>query len=41
MFVQEHQRDWDEFLPLLMMAYRSSVHDTTKRSPINLMLGEE
>ena len=41
MFVQDHQRDWDEFIPLLMMAYRSSIHDTTKCSPAKLMLGRE
>ena len=28
-FVSEHQRDWDHHLQLLMMAYRTSVHDTT------------
>ena len=41
MFVQDHQRDWGEFIPLLMMAYRSSNHDTTKSSPAKLMLGRE
>ena len=41
MFVQDHQRDWDEFIPLLMMAYHSSNHDTTKCSPAKLMLGRE
>ena len=40
-FVQDHQRDWDEFIPLLMMAYCSSIHDTTKCSPAKLMLGRE
>ena len=40
-FVQDHQRDWDEFIPLLMMAYRSSIYDTTKCSPAKLMLGRE
>jgi hypothetical protein len=27
-FVSKNQKDWDRYLPYLMMAYRSSVHDT-------------
>jgi hypothetical protein len=27
-FVSKNQKDWDLYLPYLMMAYRSSVHDT-------------
>ena len=41
MFIQDHQRNWDEFIAPLMMAYRSSIHDTTKCSPAKLMLGRE
>ena len=41
MFVQDHQRDWDDFIPVLMMAYRSSIHDTTKCTPAKLMLRHE
>ena len=41
MFVQDHHRDWDEFIPPLMMAHRSLIHDTTKCSPAKLMLGRE
>ncbi len=33
MFVQQHQRDWDECIPTLMLAYRSAVHNTTQSSP--------
>lgn len=28
-FVDANQRDWDVHVPLLLMAYRLSVHDTT------------
>ncbi|KAJ8949012.1 hypothetical protein NQ318_005186 [Aromia moschata] len=27
--VSDHQRNWDQFLHLFLLAYRSSVHDTT------------
>jgi hypothetical protein len=26
--VASHQRDWDERLPLFLLAYRASTHDT-------------
>ena len=35
------QRDWDQKLPLLMLAYRSSEHDSTGYSPSQMMLGRE
>nr|XP_006813377.1 PREDICTED: gypsy retrotransposon integrase-like protein 1-like [Saccoglossus kowalevskii] len=28
-----HQRDWDQYLPYVSMAYRSSVHASTGESP--------
>lgn len=37
----EHQRDWDTHLPLVLMAYRSAVQDSTACSPALLMLGRE
>ena len=40
-FVQDHQRDWDRQLPLLLMSYRSAVHETTKFTPAMLMFGRE
>ena len=40
-FVSDNQTDWDEHLPLLMMAYRSAEHDTTGFSPSELMLGRQ
>ncbi|CAG2221977.1 unnamed protein product [Mytilus edulis] len=35
--VQEHQRDWDKYIPFVMMAYRASEHDTTGQTPNRLM----
>ena len=40
-FVSTDRDDWDEKLPFLMMAYRSSEHDTTGYSPNRMMLGRE
>ena len=40
MFAGE-QDDWDDLLPAVMMAYRSSVHESTGFSPYRLMFGEE
>jgi transposase InsO family protein len=41
MFVEDHQRDWDVRLPLLLMAYRTAVHSSTKHTPACLMMGRE
>ena len=40
-YVSQNQKDWADYIPLLMMAYRSSVHDTTKCTPCSMMLGRE
>ena len=40
-FVSENQKDWDQYIPLLMMAYRSSVHQTTGVSPCKMIFGRE
>ncbi|KAG7472997.1 Retrovirus-related Pol poly from transposon, partial [Solea senegalensis] len=37
----EHQRDWDVHLPLILLAYRSAVQDSTACTPALLMLGRE
>lgn len=40
-FVNEKKNDWDDHLPYLMMAYRATVHESTKCSPNLIMLGRE
>ena len=40
-FVSEHQKDWDEYVPLVMMAYRSSVHESTGISASKMTFGHE
>ena len=39
-FVNDNHSDSDEYLPFVMMAYRST-HETTRFSPNSLMLGRE
>ena len=41
MFAQKHCDDWDDLLLAVMMAYRTSVHESTGFSPYRLMFGEE
>ena len=38
---KRQQTDWDQRIPLLLMAYRSSVHDTTGMTPAKLVFGRE
>ena len=40
MFAGKNRDDWDDLLPAVMMAYRSSVHESTGFSP-NKLFGEE
>ena len=40
-FVNDNRNDWDDHLPYLTMAYRSSQHESTGCSPNLLMLGKE
>ena len=39
--IQQNQEDWDQQIAVCCMAYRSSVHDVTKKTPNMLMLGRE
>ena len=40
-FVHDNQKDWDEHLPFMMMAYRTAQHDSTGVSPTEAMLGRQ
>ena len=40
-YVSDKQDHWDEHLPLLMLAYRSAVHETLGVSPAMMMLGRD
>ena len=40
-FVSDKGTDWDNHIPYVMTAYRSSVHESTGYSPNYLMLGRE
>ena len=40
-FVNKERDDWDGHLPYVTMAYRATVHESTKFSPNRLMLGRE
>ena len=39
--VADHQKDWDRWLPYIMMAYRASPQESTKISPNMMVLGKE
>ena len=40
-FVNEYQNNWDDVLPYIMAAYRSSVHESTGNTPNLMMFGRE
>jgi hypothetical protein len=39
--VSTQQRDGDERLPIFLLAYRTSTHDTTGVTPANMVFGRE
>ena len=41
MFINDRRDNWNELLPYVMHAYRTSVHESTGYSPFRLMMGEE
>ena len=40
-YISDKQYDWYEYIPLYMLVYRSSIHETTGVSPVMMMLGRE
>ncbi|CAC5414889.1 unnamed protein product [Mytilus coruscus] len=40
-YIDENKRKWDFYIPILMSAYRGTVHPSTGFSPNKLMLGRE
>ncbi|MCP3663190.1 MAG: DDE-type integrase/transposase/recombinase [Gammaproteobacteria bacterium] len=41
MFVSKRQDDWDEILDLVVFAYRTAIHSTTKETPAFLLYGRD
>ena len=41
MYVSGHQKDWEDYLPYVLMAYRTARHEATGASPCQLMLGRD
>ena len=41
MFVSDNQKDWDEFLPAILFAYRTSPQATTGDSPSYILYARE
>ena len=41
MFVSDHQRDWDEWIPMFLLAYRSARHEATQLTPAMILFGQE
>ena len=39
--ISQEEEDWDRNLPLVMYAYRTSIHETTGATPFSLMFGRE
>ena len=41
MYNSNHQRDWEEYLPYVLFAYRLAVHESTGVSPSKMMLARD
>ena len=41
MYVEKNQKDRDRWLPQVLLAYRSSVHESTGATPFSLLYGRE
>ena len=40
-YVSQNQKDWATYIPMIVLAYNSSVHDRTRCTPASLMLGHQ
>ena len=40
-YVNDNQTDWDEYIPFVLWAYRSSPHESTGESPFFMLYGRD
>jgi len=40
-FIDENQKNWDQWIPMFLLAYRSSKHESTGVTPAELYLGRD
>ena len=40
-YVQENQKDWDQWIPYVTFAYNTTPHTSTKETPFFLMYGRD
>lgn len=40
-FISENQRDWDQWIPWYLLAFRSSKHEATGATPAEVYLGQD
>ena len=41
LYIANNQKDWDQWIPLFLLAYRSSRHETTQHTPSLVLMGHE
>ncbi|VDH93331.1 Hypothetical predicted protein [Mytilus galloprovincialis] len=41
MFVDDHHKNWDVYIPYVLFAYRSSIQESTQETPFYLMYGRD
>ncbi len=39
--VDEHQEEWDHYIPLFMLAYRSAIHESTHHTPAKVIFDHD
>jgi hypothetical protein len=39
--ISMHHRDWDEWLPIFLLSYRASTHETTGTKPTSMVFRRE